>query len=240
MGPICIRGEFTLGEIFVTQIFGILGIALFPVIWIGIIFWGIIRIIEEPKDIKDKVLWIIKNFFFSVRASVLSILVSYKELFAKITRITKEIRGRRPPDPNATRDVYVSLFHHARPRLLPGYQNSYTYAPLSGEHEIRLLEIYPSSFNDRLWANIIKVNLLWRPTYDALSYTWADETGDAELSSEVQCVPICRLLRCNGPSRRLFNLQTQSLLCTPWSISLLVRGPETHSESFGNEAKILS
>ncbi|KAK7704681.1 hypothetical protein SLS64_008445 [Diaporthe eres] len=68
----------------------------------------------------------------------------------------------------------------------------YDYPKLRGDHDIRLFEIYPdggSGYYDghfgRVKGRIIHSNLLWGPSYDAISYTWADEKGDSEATEKV-------------------------------------------------------
>ncbi|ORY09096.1 heterokaryon incompatibility protein-domain-containing protein [Clohesyomyces aquaticus] len=65
-------------------------------------------------------------------------------------------------------------------------QNPYQYQCLTGKHEIRLLVLYPGSFEDPLQGDIIRKDLRRKPAYDALSYTWADETGDANRSKVIR------------------------------------------------------
>jgi hypothetical protein len=83
----------------------------------------------------------------------------------------------------------------------------YEYRPLNGEYDIRLLIIYPGLFDDPLCGEIVTADLLWRPSYDALSYTWADETGDTNRSRKIQCVKHCRTIHitknCEAAIRRL-------------------------------------
>lgn len=65
----------------------------------------------------------------------------------------------------------------------------YKYTPISGEHKIRLFVIQPGSFDDDICGELVEVNFLLGPTFDALSYTWADEQGDAARSGKIYCVP---------------------------------------------------
>jgi hypothetical protein len=54
-------------------------------------------------------------------------------------------------------------------------------------HEIRLVLLLPGNTEDTLCCKIIHVNLDDGPVYDAASYTWATDNGDASLSMVVQC-----------------------------------------------------
>ncbi|KAL1863011.1 hypothetical protein Daus18300_008167 [Diaporthe australafricana] len=70
---------------------------------------------------------------------------------------------------------------------------SYDYPKLRGDHDIRLFEIYPSggdamigAYNDwKVKGRIIHSNLLWSPSYEAISYTWTDERGNSAQTEEV-------------------------------------------------------
>jgi hypothetical protein len=89
------------------------------------------------------------------------------------------------------------------------FKRPYRYHRLNGVDEVRLLIISPGSFNNPLHGEITTANLsrIDRPAYDALSYTWADETGDDERSSEILCDDdhsIIRITRnCEAAIRRL-------------------------------------
>jgi len=54
--------------------------------------------------------------------------------------------------------------------------------------EIRLVVLLPGAQADPICCEIIHVNLDDDPDYDAVSYTWATETGDISLSKTVRCV----------------------------------------------------
>jgi hypothetical protein len=54
--------------------------------------------------------------------------------------------------------------------------------------EIRLVVLLPGERDDPIHCEIIHVNLDDDPHYDAVSYTWATEEGDASLSKTVRCV----------------------------------------------------
>jgi hypothetical protein len=53
--------------------------------------------------------------------------------------------------------------------------------------QIRLVLLLPGRPEDPLQCEIIHVNLEDIPVYDAVSYTWASEDGDAKASMVVQC-----------------------------------------------------
>jgi len=54
--------------------------------------------------------------------------------------------------------------------------------------EIRLISLLPGDPDDVLRCEIAHVNLEDDPVYDAVSYTWATEDGDASLSSTIECI----------------------------------------------------
>jgi hypothetical protein len=66
---------------------------------------------------------------------------------------------------------------------------SYQYTKLNYKlgREIRLVLILPGSSEDALRCEMIHVNLDDDPVYDAVSYTWATQDGDASLCMTVQC-----------------------------------------------------
>jgi hypothetical protein len=67
----------------------------------------------------------------------------------------------------------------------------YKHQPLNHTfgQEVRLVELLPGEFDDELRCNIIHVNLAAREEhdYEAISYTWATEDGDASLSRMIKC-----------------------------------------------------
>jgi hypothetical protein len=56
------------------------------------------------------------------------------------------------------------------------------YGDLQTTHVIRLLAIHPGQYGDDLYGSIDYANVNYMPEYTALSYTWADESGDTKLS----------------------------------------------------------
>lgn len=93
----------------------------------------------------------------------------------------------------------------------------YQYKPLKQRlgHEIRLIVLYPGEPLDELFCDLVTANLADRPSYEAVSYTWANSQGDASLTSEVRCrgstiaitkncESALRRLRLQGRNRRLW------------------------------------
>jgi hypothetical protein len=94
----------------------------------------------------------------------------------------------------------------------------YEYAKLSykPDQEVRLCVMLPGERDDPLRREIIHVNLNDHPEYEAVSYTWATEKGDASFCRSIQCASggyiamtancdaVVRQLRSHGPRRRLW------------------------------------
>jgi hypothetical protein len=53
--------------------------------------------------------------------------------------------------------------------------------------EIRLIKVLPGKEFDVLECQIVHVNLATVPAFEAVSYTWADLSGDTSLSREISC-----------------------------------------------------
>lgn len=66
----------------------------------------------------------------------------------------------------------------------------FRYRPLeyANEEDIRLVCLLPGSFRDRLQCEIFHASFEFEIEYEAVSYTWATETGDASLSQRIDCV----------------------------------------------------
>lgn len=72
------------------------------------------------------------------------------------------------------------------PRPPLQHANPYIYHPLE-EGQIRLLILDPGSFRDDIQCTIVHADFNNLPQFDAISYTWADETGDATHCSQIYC-----------------------------------------------------
>jgi hypothetical protein len=86
---------------------------------------------------------------------------------------------------------------------------NYTYKPLNYElgQEIRLLVLKPGAYPEELECEIVHANLLDDPTYEAISYTWADKNGDDTPSCRIICAggqcPIQITPNCAAALRRV-------------------------------------
>lgn len=86
-------------------------------------------------------------------------------------------------------------------------EGTYLYEQLYQQNDIRVLEIFPGQPDEPLKVSLCHANLTHHPIYDALSYTWADESGDSRRSIPVSVCPHNTLLfvtsNCAGGMRRL-------------------------------------
>ncbi|CAG8979032.1 hypothetical protein HYALB_00011602 [Hymenoscyphus albidus] len=84
---------------------------------------------------------------------------------------------------------------------------AYQYTSLRGSDEFRLLGISPGKFNDPLRGKVISTRISgFRPAYEALSYTWADEIGNGERTKRFLCGKkgvIMITTSCDAAMRRL-------------------------------------
>lgn len=82
--------------------------------------------------------------------------------------------------------------------------------------EIRICVLLPGDPSDDLRCELIHVNLNDDPVYDAVSYTWATQNGDTQLSCSINCIgrgfiritancnAVLRRLRTNGTRKQLW------------------------------------
>jgi hypothetical protein len=115
-----------------------------------------------------------------------------------------------------------AVFATVDPNTIGGSSSSspsrYEYTSLNYKlgQEIRLLVVKPGQPSDQLQCDVIHVNLEDQPDYEAVSYTWASDNGDATLSRSIYCsdnkyIPVTvncdkalRQLRKHGLERRLW------------------------------------
>ena len=102
--------------------------------------------------------------------------------------------------------VFENALSDSEPTTADAEHSPYQYTKLNyvlGQ-EIRLLVILPGESHDLIRCEIVVVNLEDDPSYEALSYTWATETGDASFSETIYCgkgtIKITR--NCNAAIRR--------------------------------------
>jgi hypothetical protein len=80
----------------------------------------------------------------------------------------------------------------SQPHLQASGQYSYNRLNYELGQEIRLLVLHPEQDNElhvgaELQCDITHANLMDRPVYEALSYTWASQDGDDSLSGRIVC-----------------------------------------------------
>ncbi|KAF2007239.1 HET-domain-containing protein [Amniculicola lignicola CBS 123094] len=65
----------------------------------------------------------------------------------------------------------------------------YTYRRLNYQlgQEVRVITLFPGRGSEDIFCDIVHLNLLDKPHYEALSYTWANQKGDSSLSKEIFC-----------------------------------------------------
>lgn len=59
------------------------------------------------------------------------------------------------------------------------------YSPIKFDDEIRLLLLYPGSGESKLLCELVPARLKDKPSYEAVSYSWADSDGNASLSRTI-------------------------------------------------------
>ena len=122
--------------------------------------------------------------------------------------------------------------------LAPERFRQFNYRPLhhaEGE-DIRLLILYPGDFGDPIRCDVFHASLSFEVDYEAVSYTWATEDGDASLSQQISCAYVGEAddsdlpvtVNCASALRRL---RDKSYERTLWidAICIKVCGPRTSS-----------
>ncbi|KAH6878208.1 heterokaryon incompatibility protein-domain-containing protein [Alternaria rosae] len=104
----------------------------------------------------------------------------------------------------------------------PQISHSFRYRPLdpSEGEDIRLLCLYPGEFHEHIRCDLLHTNLDDDIEYEALSYTWASEDGDASLSQRIHCAYIGEeetsilpvTLSCASALRRLRSTSQERML----------------------------
>jgi hypothetical protein len=90
-----------------------------------------------------------------------------------------------------------------------------TRPPIKHLSEIRILRILPGDFNDAVECEVFTAGLSSYPEYDAISYTWADESGDASRCCSIlvsgksfevtrNCEMVLRRVRMQFSSRQIW------------------------------------
>lgn len=170
----------------------VLALVLLPLGWLVFIVWSLGRILcgENAKNVVSSIggplnlIWILPLCI--VTNSWLLLLKLLRVIYAYWNRPVPYFiaKKRYTLGPFNTRDrISIHSSHSGR----EGKQ--YEYISIHGEHKIRLFVIQPGPFDDDICGELVEVNFLLGPTFDALSYTWADEQGDASRSGKIYCIP---------------------------------------------------
>lgn len=183
--------EPSVSELLVTTALIILGLVLLPLVWLGLILWNLGRVVSGSENART-VVSDMGSSLNLVWVLPVCIVNNLWLLLVKLLRVFYAYRDQPAPRKIARR-YYTGLFAtesriSVDPYLLPR-EEQYEYTPISGEHKIRLLVIQPGTFDDCICGDLVEVNLSLGPTFDALSYTWADEKGDATRSGKIYGVP---------------------------------------------------
>ena len=170
----------------------VLALFLLPLGWLVFIVWSLGRILcgENAKNVVSSIggplnlIWVLPLCI--VTNSWLLLLKLLRVIYAYWNRPVPYFiaKKRYTLGPFDTRDrISIHSSHSGK----EGKQ--YEYISIYGEHKIRLFVIQPGSFDDDICGELVEVNFLLGPTFDALSYTWADEQGDASRSGKIYCIP---------------------------------------------------
>lgn len=104
-------------------------------------------------------------------------------------------------------DAYPSLTQTPSPTrsCTAGEAPLHHHLPIRQNSETRILVLEPGRFEDPICGRLLVVNLPSEHTYEALSYTWADESGDATPRRIIQLGrrPFLITMNCENALRRL-------------------------------------
>jgi len=98
-----------------------------------------------------------------------------------------------------------------------GFKDTFKYRRLNYELglEIRLAILKQGSHEEELYCDIVHANLDDKPRFEAVSYTWADQKGKAEMSRWVNCSGGRRIritTNCHAVLRRIRSLGSKRTL----------------------------
>lgn len=165
---------------------------LLPLGLLVFVVWSFVRILcgENAKNVVSG----IGGSLNLIWALPLSIVSNVWLLLVKLLRVIYAYRNRPVPYIIARKRYSLLPFYTGDRISMHSFgsereNKQYEYTPISGEHKIRLFVIQPGSFDDGICGELVEVNFLLGPTFDALSYTWADEQGDAARSGKIYSVP---------------------------------------------------
>jgi hypothetical protein len=180
----------------------VLVFAISPVICVAVIIICIVWIGFDLRSRRPKPLEIVHlGAYICVHAVLLPFTTTAdasRRFVYRASRLACEVRKYKSTEPQLRPDRKdKNLPPRRQPTSSLGVDSDvrrpYNYPKLRGDHDIRLFEIYPDGGNggflgywrDGVKGRIIHSNLLWGPSYDAISYTWADEKGDSAETEEI-------------------------------------------------------
>lgn len=194
----------------------IMVLALTPGIWAAITIACIVEIVWHVKSRPPQPLSIVYGWARWGRETVSLPLAIIADALSKFyywaRRLAREIKSWKPTESRYWR----------RRRQVMGTEilEPYLYPKLYGKHKIRLFEIHPGGGDgqDEVRARIIQSNLLWGGhSYDAISYTWADENGNSDRRENISlldqgatvavtsnCITLLEQLRYPNKRRRVW------------------------------------
>ncbi|KLU92887.1 hypothetical protein MAPG_11748 [Magnaporthiopsis poae ATCC 64411] len=109
----------------------------------------------------------------------------------------------------------------------------YRSSPLRSRDQFRVLILSPGSFGDPLQGELMACSIARPPSYDALSYTWADETGDATKSSDLTLKGGAGSIRltknCDAAMRRLRRRRKARLV---WIDAICIDQDSDHERTY--------
>ncbi|RYP90438.1 hypothetical protein DL770_003411 [Monosporascus sp. CRB-9-2] len=211
------------------QILALAVLVLLPVLWIILILYGLCTALFSGSNATSsarKIIYAVTLWPFSITFENCSVLARF--LSTKRKGFVWGVFGKETADPSRTssyrshqlrqsapEDV-ESCHRHSKPtrpelsaQAYSSSQTPYQFCPLKGDDEFRLIIIAPGSYDDPLHGDLVSTSFSSHqlPAYDALSYTWADETGDVARSSELACERPKATIRitknCDAAIRRL-------------------------------------
>jgi hypothetical protein len=102
-------------------------------------------------------------------------------------------------------------------------ERSYQHADLDRRQgsQIRLLRLLPGRYSDDVHCYLFNAHLELEPEYDAVSYTWADDTGDASSSRKIWVSKDVLMVTANC-QRTLRRLRNQYASRTLWVDSVCI------------------
>ncbi|KAK4464742.1 heterokaryon incompatibility protein-domain-containing protein [Cladorrhinum samala] len=88
------------------------------------------------------------------------------------------------------------------------------YTDVTGKQGLRLLVVEPGAFDDAIHCRLVHVRTDTRLEYEAISYTWADESGDATKSKTISIsgTPFAVTANCEAVLRRVRRLSTPRIV----------------------------